>query len=327
MLIATSPARERLVSVALPRPAVLAVSGGADSMLMASWLVERAPLHVRAIATFDHGTGTSARESAALVERWATERGVPVRVGHATALRATEASWRAARWAFLRASSIEFDAPIATAHTEDDQAETVFMRLLRHSGVRGLAGLHAPGPVIRPLLALSRAEIREQAAHLQVPFADDPSNQMRHHLRNRVRLELLPALEAATPGFRAWLLAIGERAAQWRHDVATAVDDYWAPMVDADETRLTVRRHRSRRPDTDEASLFWPEVAGRIGVTLDRRGTARVASFSTKQASGLQMPLSGGAIVRSRRECWTLERMVSPATADSPSDRRAPRHG
>lgn len=332
MVMATSPVREMpghgmLDGVVLREPAVLAVSGGGDSMLMASVLAERAPSQLRAIATFDHGTGTRAHESTALVERWAVAHGIPVRVGRAHGLRATEAAWRSARWAFLREVSREFAAPVATAHTEDDQAETVFIRLLRHSGVRGLAGLRAPGPVRRPLLALSRASIRELIATRQVPFVEDPSNRDLRHLRNRVRHELLPAAERVAPGFRTWLLRIGENAAAWRRTVASAVDEHWAPRIAADEQRLTVHRDRRRRPDAAEASLFWPEVAGRIGVTLDRRGTARLASFSTTQASGLWMPLSGGAIVRAARDCWTLERGSGTGAGGAPSDRRAPRHG
>ncbi len=323
--MAPSSARERLAGVRLPSRAVLAVSGGADSMVMAAHLIETSRERVAAIATFDHGTGASARDAAARVERWATECGVAIRVGRAQGLPGTEAAWRQARWSFLRSVGLEFGAPVATAHTEDDQAETVFIRLLRQSGVRGLAGLLADSAVLRPLLDIPRATIRTAALDESVPFTDDPSNRDLRHLRNRVRLELLPAIEACTPGFRAWLLALGREAAGWRRDVAAAVDDAWAPIVQSGALRAFVARDRRRIPGTDEAALFWPEVAGRIGVALDRRGTARLASFTTRQVTGKHMPLSGGVRVRSQRDGWTIEAEGARAVLALPPERWAPR--
>ncbi len=307
MLIAPTSTRERVSHVRLASSAVLAVSGGADSMVMATLLLEQSPVSVSAIATFDHGTGDAARLAVEEVAAWGALRGIPVRVGRGTALRRTESAWRQARWEFLRGVATEFGVPVATAHTRDDQAETVFMRLLRGSGVRGLAGLLAPGPVLRPLVTLSRADVRAYAAETRVTFQEDPSNADLRYLRNRIRLELLPALEAVEPGFREWLLDVGTRAAAWREELVKAVDDCWAPSV-RDQGSVWVPRSASRLPTAEEAALFWPEVAGRIGVALDRRGTARLASFTTKQSTALQMPLSGGALVRSARDGWTLER-------------------
>ena len=317
MLMTPASTRERVGGVRLAARAVLAVSGGADSMVMASVLVAQDAGQVAAIATFDHGTGAPAAAAAADVVAWAAARGVPVRVGRVEGLRPSEEAWRHARWAFLAGVAREFGASVATAHTLDDQAETVFIRLLRGSGVRGLAGLLAPGPVQRPMLAFSRAELRDYASQFGVSFRDDPSNSDLRHLRNRVRLELLPRLEVSSPGFRHWLISLGERSAAWRFGVSDAVDRFWNPSVIGPDT-VRVRRTPRKLPTEDEAALFWPEVAGRIGVTLDWRGTARLASFTTKQKSGLQMPLSGGAVVRSARECWTLERSGAGPDSEAP---------
>jgi tRNA(Ile)-lysidine synthase len=315
--MAPDSTRERLAASRLASRAVLAVSGGADSMVMAALLFEHSPCQVAAIATFDHGTGAHAAAAAAAVEAWAVARGVPVRVGRVAGLRRTEAAWRQSRWAFLNRVGAEFDAPVATAHSRDDQAETVFIRLLRGSGVRGLAGLLAPGPVQRPMLAFSRADLRNYATLTGVPFRDDPSNDDVRHLRNRVRLELLPRIEEISPGFRDWLIELGQRAAAWRSQVADAVNQFWAPSVQ-DPNLVTVPRTPTRLPTAEEAALFWPEVAGRIGVTLDRRGTARLASFTTKQSSGLQIPLSGGVVVRSSRRRWALERAGAGDVGSAP---------
>ena len=322
----TAVPRERELELSLRHPAVLAVSGGADSMVMATALLDASPAQVVAIATFDHGTGRAATEAVGMVSDWARSRGVPVRVGHASSLPRTEAAWRRARWSFLDSVSAEFAAPVATAHTEDDQAETVLIRLLRQSGVRGLAALLAPGTVQRPMLSLSREAVGRFARLNEVPFHDDPSNADRRYLRNRVRLELLPALERADPGFRSWLLRLGRSAAEWRHGVAAAVNAHWAPRLASAES-IWVPKDRIRSwPTEAEAALFWPEVAGRIGVVLDRRGTARLASFTTKREGGLLIPLSGGAVVRSEREGWMLHRHgPGVGKMSAPTKRRAPR--
>lgn len=308
ILATRSVVRESVPEVRLEAPAVLAISGGADSMMMADALLTTSPACVRAIATFDHGTGASARAAVDLVAEWAFAHGLPVRIGRATSLAATEATWRAARWKFLHGVASEFGSPVATAHSRDDQAETVFIRLLRGSGVRGLAGLLAPGPVVRPMLQLDRSTIREYVLSQRVPFMDDPSNGDLRFLRNRVRLEILPRLERVSPGFRDWLLDVGRRAAEWRRVVAAAVDRSWAPSVRENDGAVVVPRDAKHLPSVDEAALFWPDVAGRVGVVLDRRGTARLASFTTKSGTGLRMPLSGGVIVSSERSCWTLQR-------------------
>ena len=318
MLAARGSARERVLDACVGSRAVLAVSGGADSMALANAIASTSPQSVAAVATFDHGTGAAAREAADLVSAWARAHRVPVRVGRGTALPATEAAWRSARWAFLRRVAAEFGAPVATAHSLDDQVETVFIRLLRGSGARGLAGLLAPGPVLRPFLTLDRATIRDYANAASVPFIDDPSNRDLRFLRNRVRLELLPLIEHESPGFRDWLISLGQRAAGWRRDVSDAVDRNWAPSVHENAGTVQVPRDPRRLPSVDEAALFWPDVAGRVGLALDRRGTARLASFTTKRDSGLKMPLAGGAVVRSARFCWTLERPEASASASSP---------
>jgi tRNA(Ile)-lysidine synthase len=290
-------------------------------MAMASWVHEQQPSDVVAIATFDHGTGAAAREAVELVRDWATDRGIAVHVGRAEGLPRRESAWRRARWVFLTSVAATYGVPVATAHTEDDQAETVFMRLLRQSGVRGLAGLLAAGPVRRPLLGVRREAVHTFVADRHVPYLDDPSNLDLRHLRNRVRHELLPAIERQSPGFRSWLLELGRAAANWRAGVSDATDRFWAPRLQSDGSIL-VSRERDRIPSEPEAALFWPEVAGRVGVALDRRGTARLATFTTKRVGGLQMPLSGGALVRSSREGWRLSPAASRSAGAAPKPPR-----
>src|SRR5690242_8703017 len=193
---------------------VLAVSGGIDSMVLldaAAWKPRRTREIV--VATFDHGTGTAAASACELVERVAAAHGIECVVGRATGLHRSEAAWRDARWTFLRALAVARSASIATAHTGDDQIETILMRAMRGAGPRGLAALAAPSDVLRPFLALRRTAISSYAGALQLAWVDDPTNDSRAFFRNRVRHDLLPALRRADPCFDEALLELGRTAA------------------------------------------------------------------------------------------------------------------
>ena len=297
---------------------VLAVSGGRDSITLLHAAARAAPECVALVATFDHGTGAHAARAAALVQRRATELGFPVAAGRAAAVASSEAAWRAARWRFLREAAAGVGAPVATAHTADDQVETVFMRLLRAAGPRGLAGLAAGGTVVRPLLPVARETVAEYAAAEGVRWVDDPANEDRRHLRTRVRRDILPALERVRPGFGAALLALGARAAAWRRD-AEAVAAALA-RVDRGGARLEVSRAHLAALDAEALALLWPALAARVGVTLDRRGTRRASGFTIEGRAGREVPLAGGAVLRCAGDRFVLYRRtpdIDPVAPDA----------
>ena len=275
-------------------PLVLAVSGGRDSMVLLDVFARNFPERVACVATFDHGSGAAATRAAALVERSARSLGLPFRGGHLenAAIPRREAAWRDARWRFLRAVSSEVGAAVATAHTLDDQVETVFMRALRGSGARGLAGLFARSDVVRPLLSITRDEVAEYARELGIEWVEDPSNESRAHLRNRARRDLLPALERADPGFSSELVDLARRAALLRE----AVDAFVESSVNANVVDGTLQVARSGLLDYDAASLalLWPALAARVDAVLDRRGTERITEFTIRGGSGARIQLSGG---------------------------------
>ena len=206
------------VASALTQPRhVLAVSGGVDSMVLLHAAAAIAAPGTFLVATFDHGTGPAATAAAHLVRE---QRQRP-RDHQASSARhhvrgRTEAEWRHQRWHFLHEVAADMQGAIVTAHTRDDQIETVFMRILRDAGPRGLAALYAESPIIRPLLAVPRATILEYAEQTRVIFVTDPSNTDRRHLRNRVRHDLLPAITAIHPDFGVALLALAHKSAAWR---------------------------------------------------------------------------------------------------------------
>lgn len=287
---------------------VLAVSGGLDSMVLldAAAATLSGPRSGVVVATFDHGTGAHASRAAKLVHKRATALGLRCVVG-VTARRGTrESEWRDERWRFLRAMAADVNAPIATAHTLDDQLETVFMRILRDAGPRGLAGLYAESEVARPFISLRRTELAAYAAAQHVRYVDDPSNESRAHLRNRVRHELLPAIARVRPAFASDLLTIAQMAATWREEMADAVDQIGV-SAQADGS-LRIARAALAGYDAESLRALWPAIAAKAGVVMNRRGTHRLAEFTMKGHTGGSIQLSGGIEVRMFRDHLLLRR-------------------
>ena len=167
---------------------VVAVSGGSDSVGLLRALAALAPgLGLKlSVAHLDHGVrGDAARADAALVAELSAALGLPFDLGHWHPSRPGhfEADARQARYAWLtevaRARGAE---AIAVGHTRDDQAETILHRILRGTGLRGLAGIPSRRPIaegltlVRPLLHVGREEIRVYLAALGQSYRDDASN-------------------------------------------------------------------------------------------------------------------------------------------------------
>ena len=289
--------------------AILAVSGGLDSMVL---LTAAAKLPARkrrgiTVATFDHGTGKAAGRAAALVVRCASESGFACVAGRAATVGTREEEWRRARWEFLRQVASRKSACVVTAHTLDDQVETVFIRILREAGPRGLAGLYAESEIIRPFLHIGRATLDGYARVFRVPFVRDPSNRDRKHLRNRIRLDILPSIVRRNPGFPNELLALSRAAADWRR----SLEDL-AGSVEAQPERdgaLRISRSSLAGYDADSLRVLWPALAARASVVMDRRGTHRAAQFTISGATGGTIQLSGGVEILMRRDHMLLRRM------------------
>jgi tRNA(Ile)-lysidine synthetase-like protein len=294
---------------------VLAVSGGIDSMTMlhaTARAIERGTCGSASlvVATFDHGTGEHATRAAALVQRVAADLGLACVAGRSDDLLAGEAAWRAARWSFLRRVARERAGEVATAHTRDDQVETIVMRLLRGAGARGISALRAPSPVRRPLLDIARAEIERYASDVGLEWIDDPSNADRAHLRNRVRLDLLPALRSHAPNLEGDLLQLAIEAATLRARCTAVV----RPLVsEASAGRVVTRFAMDAAWTDDAAALCCQTIAELAGLALDWRGTARLARFAREGTPGKKIPLSGGW--EAVRRVGGLEiRKTAPAT-------------
>jgi tRNA(Ile)-lysidine synthase len=306
---------ESAVAAALERcdNAVLAVSGGLDSMTLLT-AASRLPAPTRRnviVATFDHGTGRAAGRAAALVARYAARNGFVCVSGRAATVGTREEEWRRSRWEFLQDVATRRRASVVTAHTRDDQIETVFIRILRDAGPRGLAGLYADSEIIRPFLDVNRATLASYAKHLHVPFVDDPSNLDRKHLRNRIRLDILPTIIAQKPGFSEELLNLARQAADWRRSLEELAGGVEAEPDTAGGLRIS--RSSLEGYDAEALRVLWPALAAKANVVMDRRGTQRAAEFTIRGATGGTIQLSGGVEILMRRDHMLLRRMAAGA--------------
>lgn len=238
----------------------VAVSGGADSVALLRALVELAPtlgivpfvLHLnhRLRGAESDADELFVRQLASQLKLEAVIEGGDVSALAAQLHLSLEAAGRRARYAFFQraASALRLNS-VATAHTRDDQAETVLLRLLRGTGTSGLAGVHrsfdlyhdapssqatSPVRVVRPLLGISRQQVEEYLRSLGQSFQQDTSNQSPEFLRNRVRATLLPALEKDyNPQLRQALCETAEIAAAENAFFEQLVASLLDPEVDS----------------------------------------------------------------------------------------------
>lgn len=301
---------------------VFAVSGGIDSMVLLHAAAARLDRNRFTVASFDHGTGPAAARAFTSVAEECRDLGLTFVGGRADRALQSEAELRDARWRFLRAAASAKRATIATAHTETDQIETVLMRVLRDAGARGLAALYAPSEIARPLITITRAEIVAYAEQCGVRWTEDPTNASSRYLRNRVRHDLLPALRAVWPTLEVELLTVARAAAVWRRDVEAWVDA--SDVLSAVRDGLDVHAAAVLSLPLEELMVVWPAFAARAGVTLDRRGTARVAEFTRAARVGARIHLAGGWQVVRSRDAFELRALhaSSPAAEVLAVDRR-----
>jgi len=201
--------RKALQGLDVPGPGrtlLCALSGGADSVALLDALAGRARRDgfTLVAAHLDHGLRSAASADAAFCVELCRRLGVRLVAGNAD-VRARarrekgslEQLARAERYAFLRRAKDETAAvAIAVAHTEDDQAETLLLRLMRGAGAAGLQSMRPrAGDVIRPLLAVSRAEVLAHLRARGLVWREDETNRDTAFARNRVRHELIPYLE------------------------------------------------------------------------------------------------------------------------------------
>jgi tRNA(Ile)-lysidine synthase len=236
---------------------VVAVSGGVDStallLLLSPLRSERTAGLDLVVAHFDHRLRGS-REAAAdkaYVEQLSSRLAVPAVFGgsdvreEGTELgQSIEESARNLRYEFLRSvADAEGASMVAVGHTSDDQVETILHRIIRGTGIEGLAGMKprrawpfGDGPqLIRPLLCLSRRDTEAYCQAFQLQPREDATNQQLSATRNRIRKKVLPALREINPEVGEALLRLGAIASEHLAHLDRSVADTWATVVRSED--------------------------------------------------------------------------------------------
>ncbi len=231
---------------------VCAVSGGADSMalLWGAYLLKDSLGYRLSAAHFDHGLrGEESRQDARFVREFCLQYDIPLHesAGQVTAgKKGLEAAARDARYAFFDT----LPGKIATAHTADDNGETVLMHLVRGSGLKGLGGI-APvnGRLIRPMLNITRNQVEAFLEEYHIGHVEDSSNETDEFLRNRLRHHVMPLLLRENPRLAKNLSAMAQRLRQ-------------------DESALSQASSFEDLPDVEELKAMHPAIRSRMLETF-----------------------------------------------------------
>ena len=343
------------IDTALLRPGLrlaVGLSGGADSVALLRVLHERSGELglVLSAAHLHHGLrGAEADEDLAFARNLAAELGllfIEARVDTAAeAQRNGETIEEAARrlrygWFRQLMAAGEVDA-VATAHTRDDQAETVLAKFLRGAWTEGLSGIYPvvefpEGRILRPLLGTARSEIEAYLKVLGQAWREDSSNRHLTFTRNRIRHELLPLLESWNPQLRAHLAQMAELArgeeSWWQTEMDRLAPQYLmagrpvrgggraaGEVVALDVTRLAALAPAVRRRLLRFAAL-------KLCVAPDFAATEALHSMALRGRAGQKCELANGLVVeRTPRE---LRLMVGPiGVAQEPGADSGPNPG
>ena len=293
---------------------LVALSGGPDSVALLHilrTLEQRRHLSVAGVAHFNHQLrGAESDGDEAFCRALAGTLGLPFLTAAADVRslaretgRSLEDAARTARYAFLTAAAAEAGADaVAVGHSLDDQAETFLLRLLRGAGPAGFAGIRPrAGLVIRPLLDISRAELRAYAAEQRLEFRDDSSNADIAIPRNRIRHELLPVLRQYSPAI-AGILA--REAA-----IARADDEFLQAAAIESARSIVLQEDTGVTIDAAALAALHPALGSRVArKALQAAAPGRFIGFQhiddlldlAARGDGTSAPMPGVSAVRRR---------------------------
>lgn len=263
---------------------LVAVSGGADSMSLLHFLYNhQKDLDIQlGIAHVNHKQRQESEHEEAYLRHWAEEHKVPFHYS-AFSGKFSENAARTFRYEFFKQVMKDYDySALVTAHHADDQAETIFMRLLRGSRLRHLTGISAirpfgTGQIIRPFLHLTKAQ-------LPVTFHfEDRSNTSLAYLRNRIRLSYLPTLSQENPKIKEHLCLLAEEIGLMEQALGELTKDITI-------TDLSVFQQQS---DSVQLFLLQNYLDSFPDLQLSKGQFNQLISYLRKNVSG-KIPLKNG---------------------------------
>ncbi len=295
---------------------LLAVSGGLDSMTMLHALANiqkeqpnlLANLH---IAHLNHQLrGTESQMDAQLVQNQAKALGLnctveSIDVGRIAAetSESIELTARKERYRFLAKTAKQNNCPnIALAHNADDNVETILHRIIRGTGIQGLAGIPPKRPltqnetglsddfsfqIIRPLLATTRQQIQQYATEHNIPYRTDQSNFDEQFTRNRIRHELIPLLkEHYNPNVHTAITQLGTLSAMLAPAISDDAKQQLTAITKAQtKATLTLCPHKLSALTTIQQTQVIREALNKLGIPQQRIGYKNITAVTTMLTS------------------------------------------
>lgn len=315
-----------------PRPgtALVAVSGGPDSVALLDLLASLPDGPRLVVAHVDHGIQPGSDAVAAAVRRLAGRYGLPFEGGAlALGARTSETAARRARYAWLEETRSRVGADwLVTAHHRDDQVETILLRALRGSAPAGLAGIAARNRrgVVRPLLPFTRDELAAHIRERGLAAHDDPANRDPRHLRSWLRHAILPQLEERFGArLRGDLSRLGKSAARDRRAWNSALDLLPGLDLRMAAGSCDVARSGLRAYDDALAVAVLRAAARRVGLVLGPRRALRLLELS-RRPSGRRLELGAGWHAEVAFDRLRIFRPSAPAPAVAPQAARGVAH-
>jgi len=300
---------------------LVACSGGLDSVTLLHLVRFGLPdwsLELRA-AHLDHAMRPDSARDAGWVAGLCRAWGVPLVLERAAPPPESEAEARRVRYDFLERVA-RADERILTAHTADDQAETLVFRMIRGTGLRGLRGIRpVRGQVVRPLLPFRRDDVVEYARGARIAFREDPSNRDLRFARNRIRHRVLPELERARPGATRALARLAHHADRadrgWKSLMRHLERDV---VLQSDEAGATLARPMLRSYHPHLRAGVLRHVLRRYGPPPDRAGTRAALEFISSGRSGGGVDLPGGVRLERDFDAIRISRRARELDATGP---------
>ena len=263
---------------------ICAVSGGADSvaLLFGLYLLkEKLDIQLEAAHFNHHLRGVESDRDEAFVRAFCDRYDIPLHQGSAevkAGKKGLEAAARDARYGFLQGLS----GKVATAHTADDNAETVLMHLVRGTGLKGLGGIMPVNDnVIRPMLTITRAEVEDFLSEWCLCHIEDSSNDTDAFLRNRLRHNVMPLLKEENPRLAENLSAMALRLRQDEEYLSRQANFPILPTVESLKAMEPAVRSRALEAFLKQCGVREPEqphIAAAEGLVFADRPSAK-ASF------------------------------------------------
>lgn len=224
---------------------LVAVSGGADSVALLRGIraLKQGGAGQLWVGHFNHHLRPTADADEQFVQDLCQALRVPLKLGAAAGQQSSsgdglEAAARQARYEFLQASAEELGARfVVTAHTADDQVETILHRIARGTGLEGLQGIPRTRPLgpavclMRPLLGVRHCDLESYLRTLDQPWCEDETNRELRFARNRIRHEVLPLLEKISPGACDAIVRLGQVAAEAQEVIDCEFASLWPRAV------------------------------------------------------------------------------------------------